>query len=232
MTLQAFVDTANLEEAGVWASHPLVGGFTTNPTLMRKAGVSDYRTFAKQFLRKAGGLPVSFEVLADTGAEILTQAHEIASWGSNVYVKVPVCTTSGTSLAPIIESLSRANVKLNVTAIFTVDQIDAVLQALGPNADALVSIFAGRIADTGVDPVDIVAHAVNGASCTPKIRILWASPREILNFRQAEQVGCDVITMTPELWKRLDLLDKDLEQFSVETVQMFVSDAIDAGFNL
>lgn len=210
----------------------LVDGFTTNPTLMAKAGVRDYEGFAREVLAAIPDLPFSFEVLADDLPEIERQARQISSWGSNVFVKIPVMTTSGESTIPIVRRLSVEGLQLNVTAIMTMRQVARAFDALDPQTPAIVSIFAGRIADTGRDPCPVMRRAVQLCSAKPNISVLWASPREVLSVYQAAECGCHIVTLTPEIAAKLSLRGKDLDEFSRETVQMFVDDARRAGFRL
>ena len=216
-----YLDGADLQEiANAQDDNPLVQGFTTNPSLMWKAGISDYREFAKQILTITHK-PVSFEVFSDTLTEMGMQAIEIASWGKNIYVKIPVTTTTGESCAPLIKSLGERGIKVNATAIMTMAQIDTVARSLvGPS---ILSIFCGRIADTGRDPVPFITKALHVKKAETKI--LWASTREVLNVKQAEMAGADIITMSPDLIKKMDLFGKDLAEYSRETVQQFYDDA-------
>jgi transaldolase len=211
---------------------PYIKGFTTNPTLMRKAGVADYREFARAVLAAIPDRPISFEVFSDDFDEMASQALEIASWGSNVNVKVPVTNTRGEFAGPLISRLSRDGVFLNVTALMTVDQVRRVVEALQGNAPAFVSVFAGRIADTGRDPMPLMAEAVSVVNTRPRTELIWASPRELLNVMQADAVGCHIITATNDILKKLDGVGKDLDRFSLETVEMFRRDAMAAGFTI
>jgi transaldolase len=211
---------------------PWVSGFTTNPTLMRKAGVTDYRGFAQAILADIKDRPISFEVFADEFPEMERQAREIRAWGDNVYVKIPVMNTQRKTSYELIRALSLAGVKLNVTAILTVEQVRAVADALRGGAPSVVSVFAGRIADTGVDPVPVMKECLAALSDVPDSELLWASPREVLNIYQAAAVGCQIITATNDLIKKLELRDKDLTDFSLETVKMFYDDARAAGYSL
>jgi transaldolase len=228
-----FADGADLESITRLAADPVVSGFTTNPTLMSKAGVTDYEQFAGQVLDVIGGKPVSFEVFADDGHEIRRQAHKITGWGENVYVKVPVTTTDGESTAALVRELSEGGIKLNVTGLFTTAQVQMIAEALRDGAPSCISVFAGRIADAGIDPTDIMARSVEIIEETAeRSELIWASPREVLNVVQANEVGCHIITVTPDLLAKLPSLGKDLDRFSLETVQMFRNDAIASGFNL
>ncbi|HUL90795.1 MAG TPA: transaldolase [Burkholderiales bacterium] len=230
--VKLFADGADLAGIREMASNPAIKGFTTNPTLMRKAGVADYKGFALQALQLVGGRPISFEVFADEFGEMESQAHEIASWGRNIYVKIPVTTTKGEFGGPLIERLSRAGVQVNVTALMTVDQVRLVTDRLAPDTPAIISVFAGRIADTGRDPMPIMAEAVKAMKAKPRAELIWASPRELLNIVQAAQVGCHIITATNDILKKLSLLGKDLDAYSLETVEMFYKDAKAAGYSI
>ena len=227
-----FADGADLDGIIKLSKDPLIKGFTTNPTLMWKAGLTDYEEFAKRLLEQITEQPISFEVFADDEAEIRRQAEKIATWGDNVYVKIPVTTTNGTKLAPLCRDLSQAGVQLNVTALFTEEQVETVTEAVKDGAASNISVFAGRIADAGQDPLPIMSKAVEIMRAAPKAELIWASPREVLNLVQADQVGCHIITMTHDLIAKTASLGKDLEQFSLETVQMFHRDAVAAGFTL
>jgi transaldolase len=230
--IAVFSDGADVQQMIAAHKERLVDGFTTNPTLMRKAGVREYRAFAGEVLKRIQDMPVCFEVLADDVDTMETQAREIADWGRNVFVKVPVCTTSGESTVPLVGRLVRDGLRINVTAIAAPEQVRAVSKVVTDEVPTIVSIFAGRIADTGRDPVPFMRAAVEQMQDRPNVQILWASPREVLNVYQAEDCGCHIIAITPELRAKLSLKDKDLLQFSRETVQMFFDDARQAGFEL
>jgi transaldolase len=232
LKIKVFADGADLAGIKKSAGDPRVKGFTTTPTLMRAAGVNDYKAFALDVLKVVTDRSVSFEVFADDLPTMENQAREIASWGSNVYVKIPVTTTKGEFAGPIIRSLSKAGVKLNVTAIMPLDQVRDVGAALDPNTPAIVSVFAGRIADTGRDPVPHMAEALRILANRPKAELLWASPRELLNIFQADEIGCHIITVTNDLINKLALVGKNLDQYSRETVEMFYRDATAAGFSI
>jgi len=232
ITTRIFVDGANPQSILEFADDRRISGFTTNPTLMREAGVTDYARFAAELLSHVTTLPVSFEVFADEPGEMRRQARTIASWGENVYVKIPVTTTSGTPMSELVRDLSHDGVKVNITAMFTLDQVSEITDAVTGGAPSYLSLFAGRIADTGVDPVPLVRRAVEIMAVAPLAECIWASPREVLNLIQANSVGCHIITMTPDLLRKLDGLGKDLAQFSLETVQMFHRDAASAGYSL
>ena len=211
---------------------PYIKGLTTNPTLMNKAGVTDYRAFARDILSVIKDKPVSFEVFSDDFAEMEQQALEIASWGDNVYVKIPVTNTKREASYPLIRKLTTQAVKLNVTAIMTLAQVRDVVAVLNPNVPSYVSVFAGRIADTGRDPVPLMADAVEILKVIPSSELIWASPRELLNIFQADAIGCHVITVTNDVLKKLHLVGFDLAEYSLETVKMFYNDAVAAGFRL
>lgn len=230
--VKIFADGADLDAILGLAADERIAGFTTNPTLMWKAGLTDYEDFAKRLLERITTHPISFEVFADDEQEIHRQALKIAAWGDNVYVKVPVTTTDQKSMAPLVRELSQAGVKVNVTALFTTAQVELITEAVKDGAPSYISVFAGRIADAGVDPLPIMKRSVDIMVAAPRSELIWASPREVLNIVQADQVGCHVITVTHDLLKKLDGLGKDLEQFSLETVQMFRRDAVQAGFTL
>lgn len=228
-----FADGAELEGITRLAEDPRIQGFTTNPTLMRKAGIEDYESFAQALLQRVPELPISFEVFADDADEIRRQARLISSWGDNVYVKIPVTTTSGDSLAAVARELSEDGVQLNVTALMTTAQVELIASALADGAPSFISVFAGRVADAGVDPVPIMAKSVEIIEqSAPRAELIWASPRELLNLVQANEVGCHVITMTHSLLEKLDVLGKDLDRFSLETVQMFRQDAVAAAYDI
>ena len=232
LKVKLFADGADLAGIKEMAANPAIRGFTTNPTLMRKAGVSDYKAFALQALQVVGGRPISFEVFADEFGEMGKQAHEIASWGKNIYVKIPVTNTKGELSGPLVERLTRAGIQVNVTALTTVDQVKRVADRLAPETPAIISVFAGRIADTGRDPVPIMAEAVKIMKKKPKSELIWASPRELLNIFQADAVGCHIITATNDILKKLPLIGKDLDAYSLETVEMFHKDAKAAGYSI
>jgi len=211
---------------------PYIKGFTTNPTLMRKAGITDYSRFAREVLAAIPDRPISFEVFSDDFPEMERQAMEIAGWGEQVYVKIPVTNTRGESACPLVRRLSDAGVKLNVTALLSLDQVRAVAEALAGTAPSCISVFAGRMADTGVDPVPVMAAAVDILRDRPGIELIWASPRELLNIFQADEIGCHIITVTHDILKKLPLVGRDLDEYSLDTVKMFHRDAAQAGFSL
>lgn len=232
LKIKLFADGADLDGIMEMYANPMIQGFTTNPTLMRQVGVEDYEAFGKSVLEKITDRPVSLEVFADEFDEMERQALKIASWGPNVNVKIPITNTKGDSAAALIERLSAQGVIVNVTAIMTLEQVQAVADALSADTPAIVSVFAGRIADTGVDPIPHMAKALEILKAKPKAELLWASPREFLNLFQANDVGCHIITMTNNLLAKLGGTGKDLDQFSLETVQMFYRDASSAGYTL
>ena len=214
------------------ASDPLIRGFTTNPTLMRKAGVADYKSFAIEALNIVTDRPISFEVFADDFDEMEAQALEISSWGDNVNVKIPITNTKGDSAVPLVGRLSGKGVVVNVTAMFTLDHVRSVIDVLDAETPAILSVFAGRVADSGRHPVPHMKKAVEIAAAKPNAEILWASPRELLNIFQADAVGCHIITVTNDVLKKLSGIGKDLEAFSLETVKMFYDDAAAAGYTI
>jgi transaldolase len=232
LRVKVFADGADKAGMLELAADPLIQGFTTNPTLMRKAGVTDYEAFARDVLAAIPDKPISFEVFSDDFDEMEQQARQIAAWGDNVYVKVPVTNTRGQPAAPLLRKLAAQGVKLNVTAVFTLDQVEKVLAATAGRVPTVVSVFAGRIADAGIDPVPHMTACKRLVEKVPQTELLWASPREVLNIVQADQVGCDVITVTNDLLRKLGTLGKGLEEFSLDTVKMFRDDAVRAGFTL
>jgi transaldolase len=232
LRVKLFADGADLKTIEQLAANPAIKGFTTNPTLMRKAGVSDYAAFAQDVLRIVPDRSISFEVFSDDFAEMELQAYLIASWGRNVFVKIPVTNTQGEFAGPLIARLSAAGIQVNVTAVLTVEQVERVVKCLAPHTASLVSVFAGRIADTGRDPVPMMAKAVELLRPLPKAELIWASPRELLNVIQANDIGCHIITATPDVLAKLPLIGKDLAEFSLETVKMFRQDAVAAGFSI
>jgi transaldolase len=230
--VKIFADGADVASMIEMYHDPIISGFTTNPTLMRKAGVKEYRTFAQNVLKVIRDKPISFEVFSDEFGEMERQAKEIASWGSNVAVKIPVTNTRGESSVKLIAELSRANVRVNVTAMMTLKQVKGVVPAFADGPGGYVSVFAGRVADSGRDPVPIMAEIVAYLKSFPRIELIWASPREVLNIVQAESIGCDIITATNDVLKKLPLIGKDLGEFSLDTVKMFYDDAKAAGYAL
>jgi transaldolase len=232
LRVKLFADAADITKIVDLAKLPWIRGFTTNPTLMRQAGVANYEAFARDVLHVVTDRPVSFEVFADDFEEMTWQARQIATWGPNVYVKVPVTNTLGEPAIEPIARLSDAGVKLNVTGLFTLEQTQMVSDALAPGVPSFISVFAGRIADTGRDPIPVMASAVDLLRSRPEIELIWASSRELLNIFHAEAAGCHVITVLPEILNKLNLVDKDLNEYSCETVRMFFIDARRAGYTL
>lgn len=232
LRVKLFADGA--DKAGMLEMYakPYIKGFTTNPTLMRKAGISDYRAFARDVLASIKDRPISFEVFADDVENMERQAKEIATWGDNVYVKIPVTNTQSRPTTELVRKLSHAGVKLNITALMTVDQVRTVTAAVVGGAPCCISVFAGRIADSGRDPMPIMRQSVEIMRASPNAELIWASPRELLNVMQAEEVGCHIITATNDILKKLELIGKDLTEFSLDTVRMFHDDATKAGFSL
>lgn len=232
LQVKIFADGADLKGIATLAANPLIKGFTTNPTLMRKAGISDYKAFSHEVLKLIGNRPVSFEVFSDDFAEMEMQAREIASWGANVYVKIPVTNTKREFAGPLIRRLAQAGVQLNVTALMTNEQVRDVVGCLSPSVASYVSVFAGRVADTGRDPLPAMAEAVHLLRPNPKAELIWASPRELLNIFHADSIGCHVITVTHDILGKLNLVGKDLSDYSLDTVKMFYNDAQTAGFRI
>jgi transaldolase len=232
LRVQIFADGASEATIAALAQNPIIRGFTTNPTLMRREGVSDYRAFAQRVLSLVGERPISFEVFADDFDEMGSQAREIASWGTNVFVKIPITDTNGKPSDDLIRQLSTAGVQVNVTAVLTVEQVRAAAEALVSSRRGYISMFAGRIADTGRDPVPMVATAVRLLETYPNVQLIWASPRELLNLFHADAVGCHVITVTQDVLAKLNLVGKDLQEYSLDTVRMFQRDAAEAGYRL
>jgi transaldolase len=232
LKVKVFADGA--DKAGMLEMYrnPQIKGFTTNPTLMRKAGVTDYQEFALDILRAIPDRPISLEVFSDDFAEMKRQARKISSWGENVYVKIPVTNTQHKSSAQLVQELAQAGVKLNVTALLTLDQVRTMSAALEGGPSSYVSVFAGRIADTGRDPVPLMSAAVEMIRMCPNIELIWASPRELLNLFQADAIGCHIITVTNDILKRLSIVGRDLDEYSLDTVKMFYEDAAKAGYTL
>ena len=232
LKIKLFADGADLSGMKEMYANPLIKGFTTNPTLMGKAGVQDYKEFALQVIEAIPDRPISFEVFADEFQEMERQALEISSWGRNVYVKIPVTNTKQQFTGPLIERLTKAGVALNVTAVMTPKQVKSVTNCLAAEVPAIISVFAGRIADTGRDPVPLMAEAVKIISAKPKAELIWASPRELLNIFQADSIGCHIITATNDILNKLSIVGKDLERYSLETVGMFYQDAKAAKYTI
>ncbi len=232
LRVKLFADGAEKKGMLEMYSNPLISGFTTNPTLMRKAGVTDYEGFAKDILLTIKSKPISFEVFSDEFGEMEKQARKISSWGNNVYVKIPITNTRRESSRSLIEKLSKDGVKVNVTAMMTASQVKEVLPALAQGPASYVSVFAGRVADAGTDPLPIMKEVVGMLKGHPNIELIWASPRELFNVVQADEIGCHIITATNDILKKLPTLGKDLGDFSLETVKMFYDDASAAGYKI
>ena len=232
LKVKIFADGA--DKAGMLEMYekPFVKGLTTNPTLMKKAGITDYRAFCKEILTSIKDKPLSFEVFSDDFSEMERQAMEIASWGENVYVKIPVTNTKQETCYALVKKLAAQKVKLNVTALMTLTQVRDVVASLDPNIPSYVSVFAGRVADTGSDPVPMMAKSVEILKAAPASELIWASPRELLNIFQADEIGCHVITVTNDILKKLALVGYDLDEYSLDTVKMFYKDAVEAGYKL
>jgi len=232
LKVKIFADGADMPVMIDMNKRPFIKGFTTNPTLMRKAGVTDYRAYARSVLTNLPGKPISFEVLSDDFDRMEREAREIASWGEYVYVKIPVTNTKLEPSTDLIRKLSSAGIKINVTALTTPDQVAIVSEALGDKTPCNISVFAGRVADTGRDPLPIMIQSLKIMKPHPNQELIWASPRELLNIFQADQIGCHIITITQDVFKKLPLVCKDLSQYSLETVEMFHRDAKEAGISL
>jgi len=232
LSVKIFADGA--EKAGMLEMYakPFIKGFTTNPTLMHKAGLTDYRAFAHEIVEAIPDRPISFEVFSDEFGDMERQAREIATWGDNVYVKIPVTNTRREPAYDLVRRLSEEGIKLNITAIMTVDQVRHIVDAVSEGAPSCISVFAGRIADTGRDPVPIMAECVGLLKAAPGAELIWASPRELLNIMQADAIGCHIITVTNDILKKLTLVGKDLSDYSLDTVKMFFDDGRKAGFTL
>ena len=232
LRVKLFADGADLATMVSMAELNYIKGLTTNPTLMRKAGITDYKIFSLEVLRKVKNKPISFEVFTDNFDEMIRQALEIDSWAENVYVKIPVTSSTGESTAQVIEFLAKNQVKLNVTALLTVDQVKSVLEVLDPEVPSYISVFAGRIADTGIDPIEIMKDSLELIKFNHSAELIWASPRELLNVFQANEIGCHIITATSDILNKINLIGKDLTAYSLETVKMFHDDAFASGFNI
>ena len=232
LKIKLFADGADRAQIQAAQANPLISGFTTNPTLMRAAGVKDYEAFAHEVLEIVTERPISFEVFADEFCEMERQAHKIARWAENVYVKIPVTNTRRQSSMELVHRLAHSGVKVNVTAILTLDQVRDASAALGGGAPGVVSVFAGRVADTGQDPVPLMATAVELVSAYPNVELLWASPRELLNIFQANDIGCHIITATDSVLAKLKTVGKNLDDYSLETVLMFHTAAAKSGYQL
>ena len=230
LSIKIFADGADLESMFVMYKQPFIQGLTTNPTLMNKAGIKNYKAFALDVLSVVKEKPISFEVFSDNFDEMILQANEIASWGNNVNVKIPVTNTKGVDTTEVIKYLSDSGVKLNVTAVMTTSQVQKIVSVLNAQTPAYISIFAGRIADTGIEPTFMMQESLKIMKSIPKAELIWASPRELLNVIQADKIGCHVITATTDIIKKLDLIGKDLASYSLETVEMFKNDAKKSGY--
>jgi transaldolase len=230
--VKIFADGADLDGILSLYKNPLIKGFTTNPTLMRKAGILDYESFACQLVAAVPDRPISFEVFADDFDEMIAQGRVIASWGPNVNVKIPVTTTKGVFTGSVVRTLANSGVIVNVTAIMTEKQVERVAECLAPDIPAIVSVFAGRVADTGRDPIPIMRASLRALASRPRAELLWASPRELLNIFQADEIGCHIITVTHDVLAKLSLVGKDLNEYSLETVKMFHRDAAAASFRI
>ncbi len=232
LQIKVFSDGADLDSIIEAYETGVVKGFTTNPTWMSRAGITNYIAFAEEVLRVVTDLSVSFEVFSDEFDGMREQAHKLAALADNVYVKIPITNTKSESACPLIKDLAADGLKLNVTAMLTLEQVQGVADALNPDVPAIVSVFAGRIADTGCDPIPLMKEALEILKSRPKAELLWASPREALNIVQADEIGCHIITVTPGVLKKAQFFGKDLAQFSLETVQMFYNDATNSGFSI
>jgi len=232
LKVKIFADGADKAAIVALAKNPAIKGFTTNPTLMHKAGITEYEAFARDLLEAIGGYPISFEVFADENAEMVRQAKKIATWGQEVYVKIPVTNTRRETTAPVVRELTRSGVKVNVTALMTAEQVGEVCTALEGGAPACISVFAGRVADTGRDPLPIMRRSLELIAPHPGVELIWASPRELLNIFHADSIGTHIITVTHDILGKLGLVGKDLDDYSLDTVKMFAADAAKAGFSL
>ena len=232
LSIKIFADGADRDGMLEMSKKDYIKGLTTNPTLMAKSGIKDYKSFALDILGEIKSMPISFEVFSDDFSEMEDQALEIASWGANVYVKIPITNTKRLPSSELIHNLSSREVKLNVTAIMTLEQVELSTEALNTNVEAYISVFAGRIADTGIDPLPLMKEFVSVLTSKPKSELIWASPRELLNIFQADSIGCHVITVTNDILKKLELVGKNLEEYSLETVKMFYDDGRKAGLKI
>ena len=232
MKVKIFADGADKSGMLEMYAKPYIQGFTTNPTLMRKAGITDYESFARDVLEAIPDRPISFEVFSDDLDEMRRQAKKIAKWGGNVYVKIPVMNTRGEYSSAVVHDLAKDGVKVNVTAMMTLGQVRDMVKELAGGPPAYVSLFAGRVADSGRDPVPLMAAAVELCRLAPNVELIWASPRELLNIFQADEIGCHIITVTNDILRKLALVGKDLEEFSLDTVKMFRNDALSSGYSL
>ena len=232
LSVKLFADGADKAGMLEMAAKPFIKGLTTNPTLMRKAGITDYKSFALDVLKDIPDKPISFEVFSDDFDEMERQAIEIAGWGENVYVKIPITNTQRQSACALVRKLSKRGIKLNVTALMTLKQVREIAESLDPTVPSYISVFAGRIADTGVDPLPMMREAVELIGNGTKAELIWASPRELLNVFHADSVGCHIITATNDILKKLELIGKNLDEYSLDTVKMFYQDAKAAGFSI
>lgn len=232
LRIKLFADGADMAGMIEMASKPYISGLTTNPTLMKKAGITNYVEFARNVLHEIQDKPISFEVFSDDLKVMIKQGERIASWGENVFVKVPITNTIGQSTTSVISHLSGLGIKVNVTAIMTVEQVISVVGALNPAVESYISVFAGRIADTGMDPLPIMRSCLKELECLPSAELIWASPRELLNLVQADSIGCHIITATNDILKKLSLVGYDLTTYSLDTVKMFHEDALKAGYSI
>jgi transaldolase len=232
MKVNLFADGADLQTMIEMAKKPFIKGLTTNPTLMRKAGINDYKLFAKEVIASIQNKPISFEVFSDEADEMISQGLEIASWGKNVNVKIPITNSAGQSTKSVIKELSAEGVAINVTALLTTDQVETVIDSVDESSNVFISVFAGRIADTGRDPIPLMKEALEIMNEKPKAKLIWASPRELLNVIQANDIGCHIITATSDILKKLELIGKDLSEYSLDTVRMFHEDALASGYKI
>ena len=232
LKIKIFSDGADIETMKAMNDSELIQGLTTNPTLMKKSGISNYESFAQKVLTFVNEKPISFEVFSDDFDEMYYQAKKISSWGRNVYVKIPIINTKGESAFNLIKKLNNEDIKVNITAILSIEQIKSIKLAINKNVQNFISIFAGRIADTGIDPVKIFSESLALFRDVPNSEFIWASPREVYNVRQANDIGCHIITLTSDLINKLSLFDYDLEKYSLDTVMMFYRDAKEAGYNI
>jgi transaldolase len=232
LKVKIYADGADLDTMIKMSQEPYIKGLTTNPTLMKKNGVLDYKKFAKEVLSKIHDKPISFEVFSDDLDEMKIQALEIAGWGENVNVKIPITNSIGKPTSELIQYLAQNNVRLNVTALMTIPQVKEVINVLNPKVPSYISVFAGRIADTGIDPIPMMEQTLKIMSVNKNAELIWASPREVLNVVQADKIGCHIITATSEILTRLNLIGKNLDEYSLETVKMFRNDALESGYSL
>jgi transaldolase len=230
--VKIFSDGADKKTMLKMNADKMIKGLTTNPTLMRKAGIKNYKSFCKDILKKINKKPISFEVFADDFNDMYRQAIEISKWGKNVYVKIPITNTKGQNSFKLIKTLTDCNVKVNITAIMTIDQVRKVNKNLNHKVPSYISVFAGRIADTGIDPLPIMKKSLKIINKNEKCELIWASPRELLNIFQADKIGCNIITATSDIIKKLDLVGYNLEDYSLDTVKMFYNDSLNAGYKL